>query len=694
MWLSIGATLFSSNIGAEHFVGLAGSAADTGMSVAAYEWTAGVLLMIIAYFVGPVYLKNRDLSTTPQYLYLRFNSEFVRLYNVIITLIIYVFVQISATLYAGSVILSTILDWDLWTSSFILIFATGIYVVLGGLKAVVYTENLQTIILIFGGLIVMGYSLYHVKWDNLINYQPRASNTSSNNSDDSDDDIQPNYMHLIHSWNDSNWPWPGVTIGIIFQSYYYWCGNHLLVQRVLSSENIVHCKYGAIGASLLKILPVWMMVIPGICARILFDTDNENENGGESPFKNGDYDTAFPLLVTRLLPNGLIGIVVSAMLSALMSSLAAVYNSASTLISYDLFKKYYQNRDKKRRLKNSGNNGNRDINILDNNSIDDKRLVVVGRISAVIFVIVSLLWLPMIKNGNKELFVYCQNVSTYIQTPLSVLYFSAHFLKFANKYGAISCIVTGFIFGMTRFIIVFFINNNTNDCKYTKNIDILYIFCQLNFLYFGLMLVCLCGLSMIIGSLIGKKFFLTNEELNEINANLSDLVYSKDLVKNELANIELSHHYIRSGDNDDIGHEPLTQLIEMAPKDVKNSSNNSNNSHNSNNSNNDDEHENVDEMDPNISIEDDIDDMDDRDNGDDRFGNNIFERKEEEFIVEQFDDISENKCKKCFEKSLNGMNTIRNLSCFGNNTRKLLACSNLFAFVSMVLLLIMWILFW
>lgn len=208
------------------------------------------------------------------------------------------------------------------------------------------------------------------------------------------------------------------------------------------------------------------------------------------------------------------------------------------------------------------------------------------------------------------------------------------------------------------------------------------------------MLVCLCGLSMIIGSLIGKKFFLTNEELNEINANLSDLVYSKDLVKNELANIELSHHYIRSGDNDDIGHEPLTQLIEMAPKDVKNSSNNSNNSHNSNNSNNDDEHENVDEMDPNISIEDDIDDMDDRDNGDDRFGNNIFERKEEEFIVEQFDDISENKCKKCFEKSLNGMNTIRNLSCFGNNTRKLLACSNLFAFVSMVLLLIMWILFW
>eukprot|EP01083_Nonionella_stella_P162849 535018_1 len=160
LWLAVGATLFSSNIGAEHFVGLSGSAAKSGIAVGAYEWTAPIILLILGYFVAPIYISSKCV-TTPEYLEYRFNRV-VRVYNAFITLLIYIFVVISSTLYAGVVILNTVLGWGLYSSSIALIFATGIYVVLGGLRAVVYTENVQTVILIIGGLLLMGYSLHEV----------------------------------------------------------------------------------------------------------------------------------------------------------------------------------------------------------------------------------------------------------------------------------------------------------------------------------------------------------------------------------------------------------------------------------------------------------------------------------------------------------------------------------------------------
>eukprot|EP01084_Bolivina_argentea_P044121 81228_1 len=453
LWLAVGATLFSSNIGAEHFVGLAGTSAKSGIAVGAYEWTAPLLLLIQGYLVAGVYISS-NIVTTPEYLEYRFN-RIVRVYNAFITLVIYIFVVISSTLYAGAVILNTILGWSLYVSSIALILATGIYVVLGGLRAVVYTENVQTIILICGGLILMGYSFKEVGGLHGIYAKKDLFPV----------DFRSDYMHLFRPANDSEWPWPGITVGIIVQSYYYWCGNHLLIQRVLSSKSALHARYGAVLATFLKILPVWMMCIPGICAVLLYPDEFSKGDASE-------YDRAYPMMVLRILPTGLKGLVVAAMLSALMSSLAAVYNSAATIITNDIYKLMF-------------------VNV----KMSDAKLVLIGRISACVFVCISLLWLPMIQNGNNALFEYTQAVSAYIQNPLSVVYCLGTFWNRANVFGAYCCIIIGAVLGFTRFIINF---GFPNYCNKT-------LFCSMHFLYFGILLVSICTTVMIIGSLITKK---------------------------------------------------------------------------------------------------------------------------------------------------------------------------------------------
>ena len=453
LWLAVGATLFSSNIGAEHFVGLSGSAAKSGMAVGAWEWTAPILLLIQGYFVAPIYISS-GVTTTPEYLELRFN-RIIRIYNAFITLIIYIFVVISSTLYAGSVILNTILGWSLYLSSISLIVATGCYVVLGGLRAVVYTENVQTIVLIIGGLLCMAYSLREV--GGLSGIYDKYDQFPSK--------YRSQYMHLFRSWDDKDWPWPGITLGIVVQSYYYWCGNHLLIQRVLSAKSALHAKFGAITASFLKILPVFIMCIPGICAVLLYPEEFQNNDIHE-------YDRAYPMLVLRVLPNGLTGLVVAAMLSALMSSLAAVYNSASTIITNDIYKL-----------------------IFSNTTINETKLVFIGRVSACVFICISLLWLPMIQNGKNELFAYTQAVSAYIQNPLSVIYFLGTFWNRANVKGAYCAIILGFIAGFIRFILSFVI---TEYCDHT-------IFCSMNFIYFGMTIWIICTLIMIVVSLLTEK---------------------------------------------------------------------------------------------------------------------------------------------------------------------------------------------
>ena len=451
LWLSVAATLFSSNIGAEHFVGLAGTAASTGITVGAFEWTAPYMLWIMAYFLSDLYILS-GVVTTPEYLELRYNRK-VRVYNAIMTLFIYVFVVISTTLYAGSVILETVVGWNLWTSSLSLIIATGIYVTLGGLKAVVWTENIQTCILLIGGTIVFIFSL--IKVDGISGLRTFYENIQDTEKRDN--------MHMFRSWEDVDWPWPGICFGIFCNSYYYWNGQHLIVQRILAAKSPLHAKNGAMVTALLKILPVFIMVIPGMCAVKLYPEEFENGTSNE-------YDRAYPLMVINILPKGLIGIVIASMLSALMSSLAAVYNSASTIIVNDIYKLYDPN-------------------------ISDSKSVKLGRIGACLFVVFSVLWLPSIQNNESELFIYTQEVISYTNAPLSVVYVFGHFWNRANVYGAYVALGLGFLFGIPRFVFGIILEN-----KYCEN-----VFCKSNYLYFALFLAVVCSAGLIVASLLTEK---------------------------------------------------------------------------------------------------------------------------------------------------------------------------------------------
>eukprot|EP00483_Globobulimina_turgida_P003013 UN03018 len=210
-------------------------------------------------------------------------------------------------------------------------------------------------------------------------------------------------MHMFRSYKDEDWPWPGIVFGIFCNSYYYWNGQHLIVQRVLAAKSPLHSKLGSIVCSILKILPVFIMVIPGMCAIKLYPNEFVNATSHE-------YDRAYPLIVINILPKGLVGIVVASMLSALMSSLAAVYNSASAIIVNDIYKLYHPN-------------------------ISDATSVKIGRFGACAFVDFSVLWLPSIQNNQSELFIYTQQVISYVNAPLSCIYVFGHFWNRCNTYG-------------------------------------------------------------------------------------------------------------------------------------------------------------------------------------------------------------------------------------------------------------------
>ena len=224
-WIPVAFTIFSSNIGAEHFIGLAGTGAKDGIAVGMFEWSAPFALFMMAYFVSEIYLSS-NIVTTPEYLEMRFNRN-IRIYNALIMLFIFIFTVISATLYAGSVILQTIFGWNMWVSSIILISITGIYVILGGLRAVIYTENVQAVILLSGGVLVGIMAMYEVGgWSGVKDYY-NSQNMNIN-------------LHMARPATDPDWPWPGVYITIPLQGYFYWTCNQMLVQRVLSAKSQLH----------------------------------------------------------------------------------------------------------------------------------------------------------------------------------------------------------------------------------------------------------------------------------------------------------------------------------------------------------------------------------------------------------------------------------------------------------------------
>src|SRR5712672_2993708 len=360
-WFFIGASLFVSNISTEHFIGLSGTGASSGLAVGHFEWLACLILLILGWVFVPFYLRS-NVFTMPQFLERRFNRQ-CAVYLAGISIIAYIFTKISVQLYAASVVLERVAGWSLWKTAIVLVIATGIYTIAGGLAAVIYTDTVQTLILIAGACALTFIGLHRVGGLEHLRSMVPAS-----------------YFHMIKPASDPNFPWTGIFFGAPILGIWYWCTDQVIVQRVLSAKTEGHAKAGTIFAGFLKILPVFILVLPGLIAFALYPqlfhvVDGKVTNG----------DIAYPTMIVNLLPPGLVGLMIAALLAALMGAMSSVFNSASTLVTLDFYKK----------LRPSAN---------------EKQLVTFGRIATGGMVVLGLLWVPFIHVLSAQLWVYLQSV--------------------------------------------------------------------------------------------------------------------------------------------------------------------------------------------------------------------------------------------------------------------------------------------
>src|SRR5260221_12200145 len=320
-WFFIGASLFVSNISTEHFIGLSGTGASSGLAVGHFEWLACLILLILGWVFVPYYLRS-NVFTMTEFLERRFNRQ-CAVYLAAISIIAYIFTKISVQLYAASVVLERVAGWKLWQTAVVLVIATGIYTVAGGLAAVIYTATVQTLILITGAVALTIIGLGRVGGLEHLRTM-----------------VPPDYFHMIKPASDSNFPWTGIFFGAPILGIWYWCTDQVIVQRVLSARDEGHAKAGTIFAGFLKILPVFMLVLPGVIAYALFPDQVK-----EKP------DYAYPTLVLNLLPTGLVGLVMAALLAAVMGAVSSGFNSASTLVTLGFFKKIRPERSERKLVK-------------------------------------------------------------------------------------------------------------------------------------------------------------------------------------------------------------------------------------------------------------------------------------------------------------------------------------------------------
>ncbi len=439
-WWAIGASLFSSNIGSEHFIGLAGTGASSGLAVGHFEWLAAVIVLILGWVFVPFYLRS-NVYTMPEFLERRYSSG-CRYYLASISLIAYVFTKIAVAIFAGAIVLKAVLGWNMWQSSLALVVATGIYTIAGGLAAVIYTEVIQTVILVLGALVLAFIGLNEVGgWSNLKEAVP------------------PDFFHMMKPHEDRDFPWTGIFFGAPILGIWYWCTDQVIVQRVLSAKSIAHARGGTVLAGFLKILPVFMPIVPGMIARALYPSEMA-----------ADSNAAFPMLVVRLMPAGLQGLMVAAMLAALMSSLSAVFNSSSTIFTMDFYKKWKPN-------------------------ATDRELVQIGRLTTAVMVGLGVAWIPFMSRISSQLYIYLQSVQAYVAPPIAAVFLFGVFWRRINASGAMSALLTGFVLGTARFLLEITVTGEART-------GLVGWFVSINFLHFAALMFVVCVVVLIVVSLL------------------------------------------------------------------------------------------------------------------------------------------------------------------------------------------------
>lgn len=439
-WFVIGASIFASNIGSEHVVGLAGSGATDGVALAHYELHAWCLL-VLGWLLAPFYMRSK-IYTMPEFLEKRFSAT-SRWVLSIISLVAYVLTKVAVGIFAGGIVFGVLLPEvsfmglnSFWVGSILMILLTGAYTIMGGLKAVAYTEAIQTVILILGSILVTYYGLdalggwgelKRIAGSEMFNlWKPLVPEGMAGT-------WAPIKTDTEMAWYfNSNYPWLGMLFCAPIIGLWYWCTDQYIVQRMLGAANLTEARRGTIAAAFFKLLPVFIFIIPGIITYALAASGKMPDLAttlldSEGNIINANAQQVFPLLVAKVLPAGIRGIVVAGLLAALMSSLAGVFNASSTLFTMDLYSKFRPN-------------------------VSEKQLVRVGRIATAVMVVIGLLWIPVIQ-GSRGLYDYLQSVQGYLAPPIFVVFFFGIFNKRLNAKGALAALIVGFVLGLFRLMI-------------------------------------------------------------------------------------------------------------------------------------------------------------------------------------------------------------------------------------------------
>jgi len=422
-WWVIGASILASNVGSEHIVGLAGSAAKSGTVLGHYELHSYIVLILGWVFV-PFYMRSM-VYTMPEFLERRFSAKARRLLS-IIQLLSYVITKASVTIFAGALVFNQFLGVDFWTGAIILVVVTGVYTIFGGLHAVMYTEAIQAIVLLLGSFVLLIFGLKEVGgWNHMISILPKEK------------------LNMFPPLSDPEFPWAGILFASPIVGLWYWCTDQHIVQRCLAGKNEKEARRGTIFAAYLKLLPFFIFLIPGLIAYALH---------AQGKLQLEDTNAAFPTMVKAIMPVGLRGVLAGGLLAALMSSLASVYNACSTLFTMDIYQKI--------KPEASG-----------------KELVKVGRIATGVVVLLGMAWIPMMGKIDSGLYNYLQSVQSYLAPPIAAVFLLGVFFKRLNAQGAYSAMVIGFILGLAKLTLQIFRTDLPAG-------GIFYQFATINFLYF------------------------------------------------------------------------------------------------------------------------------------------------------------------------------------------------------------------
>jgi solute:Na+ symporter, SSS family len=395
-WPIIGLALLASNMSSTALVGLAGGAYSTGISVYDYEWSAIVILVFFCLFLLPSIIRSQ-IYTMPEFLERRYDRR-VRLHFALLTLFLNIVVDSAGVLYSGSLVCQLLFPgWPLWLIVTLLAGTAGLYTTLGGLRAVIYTEAVQAIVLMAGALMIsIGAFSRAGGWHAVMK------------------GVDPSAISLIRPIGDPGVPWPGLLLGIPLLGFYYWCTNQTIVQRMLSAKSVDHARWGALFAGLLKLPVLFLIVLPGTCALLLFP---------QLPRA----DLVYPNLILQLLPSGLVGLVVAGFVAATMVSISSMFNSASTLITMDVIKQFKP-------------------------TLSDSQVVRIGRVSTALLLVVAVVWAPQLQLFP-SLWQYLQAVLAYVVPPVVALFLVGMIWRGATADGAAATMLLGSVCGFALFMI-------------------------------------------------------------------------------------------------------------------------------------------------------------------------------------------------------------------------------------------------